>query len=212
MSDRRVATRDKSAAEALSNVGNRQNHLLTLATLGAIRRLNLTDVELASHLRISATQLSRQIANKDGHYLQVQRFDVLPTHLHALFIEAFLDELASLTGRAIVTSDGYLSQIAKAMRSMGDAVEALAARPTHAVELSEPLTPLALALREARLRANLTQSQLAEASGVDAIEIVKIESGKTASPSWSDVGRLCRALKLSTDDLPVAPAAVGGAA
>jgi hypothetical protein len=135
MSGRVLAMRGNSVGEALSNVGNRQAHIVTLAVLAAIEALGLPNQELAKHLRVSPAQFSRQIANKDGHYLQVQRFDVLPADLHAKFVAALVEELARATGRAIVSRDPHLAQLAKVMRSMGDAMDALSVRQSAEPEL-----------------------------------------------------------------------------
>lgn len=67
------------------------------------------------------------------------------------------------------------------------------------------------ALKAIRKRRNLTQVQLAEASGVDQTVISHIECGGVqTTPSWFTVFRLARALEVRPEDIfPVEP--VGGA-
>lgn len=120
-----VAMPDNSAAEAVSIRGNSSCQGLTLAITRALARLALSDKELADALHLNPSQFYRQREGQDGHYLHVQRFDLLPEGYHGLFLDALLDELAQLRGRVVVTPMGQHLAMARALRAMGDAVEAL---------------------------------------------------------------------------------------
>lgn len=56
-------------------------------------------------------------------------------------------------------------------------------------------------LKTARLRAELTQEQLAERTGIDQSTISAIERGAIKSPAYDTVVRLARALDISPDEL-----------
>lgn len=56
-------------------------------------------------------------------------------------------------------------------------------------------------LRTARLKARLTQVELAERSGVAQNVISQIETGKVSDPAWRTVGRLSAALRVRPERL-----------
>src|ERR1039458_2566474 len=78
--------------------------------------------------------------------------------------------------------------------------------PTPAVHVPEPPTPshsevqVATAIRSLRLRAGLSQRQLALRMGVPRTYVSKIENEK-ATPTLSSLGRLAAALEVSIPDL-----------
>lgn len=98
---------------------------LTDAFLEAIAGLGCSDRVLAGVLRMSATQLSRQKTNTDGHYLQVQRFDVLPPAERDRFMDALIEALARRRGYVLARADGQQHALAEAIRAMATAVELL---------------------------------------------------------------------------------------
>jgi transcriptional regulator with XRE-family HTH domain len=51
-----------------------------------------------------------------------------------------------------------------------------------------------MTLRAARLKAKLTQEELAEKSGVEQATISNLETGRVQSPQWDTVARLAEAL------------------
>lgn len=56
-------------------------------------------------------------------------------------------------------------------------------------------------LKQARKRKRLTQTELAEISGVDQSTICAIETRRLKRPSWEIVARLARALEIAPDEL-----------
>ncbi len=79
----------------------------------------------------------------------------------------------------------------------------------------ETLPPFALRLKALREAAGLTQSQLAERSGLHLGAVFKLEQGKR-EPSWATVQALCDALGVSSEefrtrDAPATAAPKGGA-
>lgn len=56
-------------------------------------------------------------------------------------------------------------------------------------------------LKEIRKQKNLTQTQLAEKSGVDQATISNLEIGRVKCPSWEIVAKLSRALRVSPNKL-----------
>jgi hypothetical protein len=130
---RLLAMLRNSSAEPLAIVGNSQRNGLTAALVRAFARLAITDKELAAMLQLHPSQFCRQREGRDGHYLHVQRVDLLPDEYHALLLDALIDELARLRGRAVVTPQGQCAAMAKALRAMGEAVDAMSAAQPQAV-------------------------------------------------------------------------------
>lgn len=127
MSARVLAMPVKSAAPAMEIPGRSRPHSLTTAIVRAAARVGLTDEQLADLMGLSAGQWSKQKAGREGHRMHVQRFDQLPDDIRALFLDALLDELAVQRGRVVVRPAGHLAHMARAMRSMSDALEEIAA-------------------------------------------------------------------------------------
>lgn len=67
-------------------------------------------------------------------------------------------------------------------------------------------------LKNARLKAGLTQVALAERSGVPQSTISELESGRTADPGYLTLVKLARALGRRTESLFPVPVAVGDVA
>ena len=65
---------------------------------------------------------------------------------------------------------------------------------------SDPQPTLGYAIREMRTGSSLSQEALAERSGLDPVEISRIESGR-ADPAWGDVRRIAAALEVSLEAL-----------
>lgn len=124
MTARILAMPVNCSAEAVAIDSNRPAPL-TDAFLEAIDTLGLTDRELAALLRMSPTQLSRQKSNSEGHYLQVQRFDVLPAERRDEFAHALLRALARQLGVSIVTPGAHQKALADAMRAVAAAIDVL---------------------------------------------------------------------------------------
>lgn len=134
MTARLLAMPDNRAAEAVSITGKSETAPLTEAVIRALNRLGLNDKELSAVLRVTPAQFSRQKASRDGHYLQVQRFDAaLPKDLRERFLWALLEELAKACGVTIATPQGHLRDIADAMESMSSAIRKLSATGQHAL-------------------------------------------------------------------------------
>jgi hypothetical protein len=129
---RLLAMRGNRAAEAVSIRGNSQRHGLTTAIVRALVRTGLTDKEIAAALQVNAAQFYRQREGQDGHYLHVQRFDLLPEELHALFLDALIEELARLRGKTVVSPAGHLAAMSTALRALGDVVEQLSVQSVPA--------------------------------------------------------------------------------
>ncbi len=100
---------------------------LTDAFLEALGGLRLSDREIAALLRMSPTQLSRQKTNSDGHYLQVQRFDVLPADRRQEFGLLLVSALARQFGVTVATPQTQMKAIAAATRALADAMEQMSA-------------------------------------------------------------------------------------
>jgi transcriptional regulator with XRE-family HTH domain len=67
-------------------------------------------------------------------------------------------------------------------------------------------------LRAARRQKDITQSQLAELSGVNQTTISDIERGANRNPSWETVARIAKALGVPPEELfPVADEASASA-
>lgn len=60
-----------------------------------------------------------------------------------------------------------------------------------------------MTLREARRKAQLTQDQLAELSGVDQSTISDLETGRNTDPRLSTLTRLAEALGITPSDLRI---------
>lgn len=58
-----------------------------------------------------------------------------------------------------------------------------------------------MTLKAARERKKWTQEQLAEASGVTQGTISLLELGRTQTPTWDVVARLCKALDVEPEDV-----------
>lgn len=67
--------------------------------------------------------------------------------------------------------------------------------------MSTHKTPLAISLRECRLRAGLTIRQLAAASGLAASTLYRLESGEIAKPRPSYLQQIARALSIDVENL-----------
>jgi transcriptional regulator with XRE-family HTH domain len=63
------------------------------------------------------------------------------------------------------------------------------------------MSPISVRLREAREEAGLTQTELAEKSGVRQATISELETGKTRRVDLDVLDRLCGALRLAPGDL-----------
>jgi hypothetical protein len=123
-----LAMADKTACETVAIGSNSQACPLTDAVLRALDRLGFTDKELAAILRVPPSQFSRQKGNREGNYLQVQRFDAtLPPDVHGRFIDFLIEELAAYRGRVVATPHGHLKHVADALVAMGAAVRSLSA-------------------------------------------------------------------------------------
>lgn len=55
-------------------------------------------------------------------------------------------------------------------------------------------------LRQARIKAGLTQVELAEAAGISRMSVVRYEDG-TSEPTVSKLLKLCKALSVTVSDL-----------
>ena len=64
------------------------------------------------------------------------------------------------------------------------------------------MTPVEMRLRELRVDAGLTQSQLAEKTGLDQGHVSRLEAGRTAI-GLDVLDRLCKALKCEPGDILV---------
>ena len=126
MTARLLAMPVNRSAEAVA-IDSTAEAPLTDAFLDAIAALKLTDRELAGLLRMSPTQLSRQKTNSEGHYLQVQRFDVLPADRREAFARALLQALARQLGVTLATPQTQMQAIAAATRALADAMEQMSA-------------------------------------------------------------------------------------
>jgi putative transcriptional regulator len=67
--------------------------------------------------------------------------------------------------------------------------------------ITEMMSPIAVTLREKRLEAGLTQTELAEKAGVRQATISELETGETRRVDLDVLDRLCKALKCQPGDL-----------
>lgn len=98
--------------------------------LRALVRTGLSQGELADVLKMSPSQWAKQKAGAAGNVLSLQRLDLeLPADIHAVFVDALVDELARALGKRVVAPAGHLLQVANALRATSDALESIAGGP-----------------------------------------------------------------------------------
>lgn len=76
-------------------------------------------------------------------------------------------------------------------------------RPSQARGAKADITTVGQALRIARERAELTQTAVARAAGMDPSQINKLEAEEYADPRFSTVARVCEVLGLSLDAVAI---------
>lgn len=65
----------------------------------------------------------------------------------------------------------------------------------------QPVAAIGVAIKSARMAARMSLRELAKAADIDHASIFNIESGKTREISFSKVSAICKALRLSLDEL-----------